>query len=320
MRAPVFAVATTLLASTSLMSNAANAAATCEALPQAINSASITLDVAQSVAAGSYTPAGSRPISGLPAFCRVHGYVTPVPGSKIGLRDLAAAGRLERQARDVRQWRIQLRAGLYEHGHRAYRRIRHAGNRHRTRIELRPGLRARRPTGDRGLVLARGARVDRRLQADRQLVLRPYPGAQLLLRLLDRRPAGTGRGAALPDRFRRRHRRRSRTQSHPSQRGLSVGIHQGPSVSGRRPSDPAAGKAVRDQQRRSGGMPAAKRVDQWRTPDRRLSRRSPRLRLRPGYPALSGRDRPGQLLDAAASRGRSRDLCRAEQSSHRQPD
>ncbi len=84
MRAPVFAIATTLLASTSLMSTAARAAPNCEALPQAINSASIMLDVAQSVAAGSYMPAGSRPITGLPAFCRVHGYVTPVPGSKIG--------------------------------------------------------------------------------------------------------------------------------------------------------------------------------------------------------------------------------------------
>lgn len=84
MRTSVFAIATTLLATTALGSHAAMATTNCESLPQVINSATVTLDVAQSVPAGNYTPAGSRPITGLPAFCRVHGFITPVPGSTIG--------------------------------------------------------------------------------------------------------------------------------------------------------------------------------------------------------------------------------------------
>jgi feruloyl esterase len=42
------------------------------------------IDAAQSIPAGSYTPPYTKPLADLPAFCRVHGVVSPVPGSVIG--------------------------------------------------------------------------------------------------------------------------------------------------------------------------------------------------------------------------------------------
>lgn len=42
------------------------------------------IDAAQSIPAGSYAPPYAKPLADLPAFCRVHGVVSPVPGSVIG--------------------------------------------------------------------------------------------------------------------------------------------------------------------------------------------------------------------------------------------
>jgi feruloyl esterase len=43
-----------------------------------------TIDAVELIAAGSYRPAGASEIKDVPAFCRVHGNVEPVPGSRIG--------------------------------------------------------------------------------------------------------------------------------------------------------------------------------------------------------------------------------------------
>lgn len=81
------------------------AATSCEGLAQ-LGLPETMIDAAQSVAAGDYTPAGPMKLSGtaalplsptdegvpptrealrdLPAFCRVHGVIAPVPGSRVG--------------------------------------------------------------------------------------------------------------------------------------------------------------------------------------------------------------------------------------------
>ena len=59
------------------------AARSCEDL-RSLAVPNTTIDAAEAIAAGSYTPAGSAPINDLPAFCRVHGVISPVPGSQIG--------------------------------------------------------------------------------------------------------------------------------------------------------------------------------------------------------------------------------------------
>jgi hypothetical protein len=43
-----------------------------------------TIDAAEPQPAGAYTPADGKPIADLPAFCRAHGVIAPVPGSRIG--------------------------------------------------------------------------------------------------------------------------------------------------------------------------------------------------------------------------------------------
>ena len=43
-----------------------------------------TIDVAESTPTGSYQPSAGAEVKGLPAFCRVHGTVEPVTGSRIG--------------------------------------------------------------------------------------------------------------------------------------------------------------------------------------------------------------------------------------------
>src|SRR4051812_7674194 len=62
---------------------AAPAAASCEAVA-GLSLPDTVIDVAEPVPAGAYTPAGSAALLGLPAFCRVHGTISPVPGSRIG--------------------------------------------------------------------------------------------------------------------------------------------------------------------------------------------------------------------------------------------
>ena len=42
------------------------------------------IDAAESHPAGAYTPVGGAELAGLPAFCRVHGVVSPVEGSHVG--------------------------------------------------------------------------------------------------------------------------------------------------------------------------------------------------------------------------------------------
>ncbi|QRM35755.1 tannase/feruloyl esterase family alpha/beta hydrolase [Microvirga sp. VF16] len=60
------------------------AAEPCEDL-KVLSLANTTLEAVEPVAAGAYTPPGTTsPISNLPAFYRVRGVTSPVPGSKIG--------------------------------------------------------------------------------------------------------------------------------------------------------------------------------------------------------------------------------------------
>jgi len=72
-----------LAASLAFLPNAARAAGSCEELA-ALTLPDNVIDAAQPVTAGGYTPPGSPALPDLPAFCRVHGTVTPVPGSRIG--------------------------------------------------------------------------------------------------------------------------------------------------------------------------------------------------------------------------------------------
>jgi feruloyl esterase len=46
--------------------------------------ASVSIDAAEPHGAGAYTAADGKEVANLPAFCRVHGVVTPVSGSRIG--------------------------------------------------------------------------------------------------------------------------------------------------------------------------------------------------------------------------------------------
>src|SRR4051794_15125894 len=62
----------------------AAASTACEALARSALP-DTTIESAQSIAAGSYQPPGSRvTLKDLPAFCRIVGTVSPAPGSKIG--------------------------------------------------------------------------------------------------------------------------------------------------------------------------------------------------------------------------------------------
>ena len=76
------------------------AAADCAALA-ALNLPNAKIDAAQSIAAGAYTPLGGRELTNLPAFCRVHGVASPVPGSEIGFEVW-----LEQETPDDRQRRL----------------------------------------------------------------------------------------------------------------------------------------------------------------------------------------------------------------------
>ena len=77
---------------------------------------------------------------------------------------------------------------------------------------------------------------------------------RVFLGLLHRRPAGADRGAALPERLRRHHRRRPRQQSHAPQRRLPLAVRQEPPR--RRPErHRAAGEARRSSPSRRQGMP-----------------------------------------------------------------
>jgi hypothetical protein len=58
-------------------------AASCEALAN-LQTKDTVIDIAEAHAAGAYTPAGGSPLNSLPAFCRVHGVVSAVPGSQVG--------------------------------------------------------------------------------------------------------------------------------------------------------------------------------------------------------------------------------------------
>ncbi len=57
-------------------------AASCDALAR-VKIDNTTIDAAELHPAGAYTPAGGAEIAGLPAFCRVHGVITPVEGSHV---------------------------------------------------------------------------------------------------------------------------------------------------------------------------------------------------------------------------------------------
>lgn len=59
------------------------AATDCAALG-ALTLPNATIDAAESIAAGAYTPPGGRALTNLPAFCRIHGIASPVTGSQIG--------------------------------------------------------------------------------------------------------------------------------------------------------------------------------------------------------------------------------------------
>jgi feruloyl esterase len=58
-------------------------AASCDALAK-VKIDKTSIDAAESHAAGDYAPADGPQLAGLPAFCRVHGVVSPVEGSQVG--------------------------------------------------------------------------------------------------------------------------------------------------------------------------------------------------------------------------------------------
>ncbi|MBV9782964.1 MAG: tannase/feruloyl esterase family alpha/beta hydrolase [Acidisphaera sp.] len=72
-----------LLAGTALCASPAHASVACTDMTSLVIP-NTTIDIAQAIPAGTYTPTGSGAIANLPAFCRVHGFVSPVPGSVIG--------------------------------------------------------------------------------------------------------------------------------------------------------------------------------------------------------------------------------------------
>ena len=137
----------------------------------------------------------------LPPFCRVLGTATPVPDSKIGFEIWLPLG----------GWSGRLQAignGAYDD--RIYyaqmaQRVRAGdvvvGDRHRPQGR-RPEVRCRPSRGDRRLGRRpRGAREHGGGQAGRDDAVRRGPALFLFRRLLDRRPSGAGRGAALSRRL-----------------------------------------------------------------------------------------------------------------------
>ena len=64
-------------------SPAPSIAASCDAVA-GLKIDNTMIDAAESHPAGAYTPVGGAELAGLPAFCRVHGVVSPVEGSHVG--------------------------------------------------------------------------------------------------------------------------------------------------------------------------------------------------------------------------------------------
>jgi feruloyl esterase len=65
------------------LSPAPSIAASCDAVA-GLQIDHTMIDAAESHPAGAYTPVGGAELAGLPAFCRVHGVVSPVDGSHVG--------------------------------------------------------------------------------------------------------------------------------------------------------------------------------------------------------------------------------------------
>ena len=147
----------------------------------------------------------------VPAFCRRSGRGRPATPRSNSKSD-SAVRRVERQVRRRRQRRLL--GDRLRRWPRTAPRLRDREHRHRTRRrrhEVRPG-----PSGEnRRLGAPRGARHDGGVEVDRPRSHRPLPRARLLQRLLERWSSGVVRGAALPRRLRRHHRRRSGAQPHP---------------------------------------------------------------------------------------------------------
>ncbi len=176
-----------------------------------------TIDTARDVAAGDYTPAGPIKLSGvaalplspdaaadplgpaalhnLPAFCRVHGVVSPVPGSRIGFELwLPKLGW---------NWRLLMlgnggysSSNIIQHGDRAEGRLRHFGNGYWSHGR-RPRFRSRALGGDYRLGTSRGSRISSEGEADYYCLLWATRTIRLLRGLLDGRPPGLHGGATV---------------------------------------------------------------------------------------------------------------------------
>jgi feruloyl esterase len=64
---------------------ATQAQAQCESLLSSLHLPDTLITAAQSIPAGTYTPPGGTPLTGLPAFCRFTATISPVPDSSIGI-------------------------------------------------------------------------------------------------------------------------------------------------------------------------------------------------------------------------------------------
>ena len=207
-------------------------AAACEDLVR-LNRPATTVSLAQTVAAGAFTPpatgggrgggAAAQLYPKLPAFCRVAATLAPSSDSDIKVEVWLPAVRMERQASrrsataawrgrsPIRRMAAALNAGYAtagtDTGHVGEQRRLHSGP----------------PREAGGLRLPCHSRDGRRGQGDRPIALRRRAEALVFQRLLAGRPAGHHQRAALSRGLRRHRRRRFRVEPDAHARRAVVG-------------------------------------------------------------------------------------------------
>ncbi len=207
----------------------------CEAL-KSLTIPNATITAAEAVAAGTQQPArgGRGQALSLPAHCRVALTLTPSRDSQIDMELLMPADNWNGNFLAVGNggWAGNIETG--RHGGRSRAGLRGRLERHRAQRWERV-VRRRASREARRLRLPRHARDGGRVEDDDPELLQTGASALLLPGLFDGRPAGADGGPALPCRFRRDCRRRSRLQPDSSQRvaGVASGRHAQGSVAHR---------------------------------------------------------------------------------------
>ena len=253
-------------------------ARTCESLaslrlPQA------TITTAEALTSGTFSPPADKPLTGLPAFCRVAGVIRPTSDSQIGIEVWMPAAGWNRKLQGVGNGGFAGSIsydGLAEAVRRGYAAAStdtgHKGS----------GIDATWALGHPEKIVDFGHRAIHEMTVKAKAVvaalLRRGPATVVLRLVLERRPTGADGSAALPRRLRRHRRRRAG-------RGVDddhVRVHQERTGDGRSGGARPAAEAAGDREGGGRGLRRARR----RAGRRRRS--AVDVRVRPAHDRVQG--------------------------------